>query len=306
MTAGRQMKVEHISSATREVVACPVCNISSADTWLEEGKGTKYVKCRVCHTVYASPRSSWQVRSQWLTKTFDLDATAFGNASQRRSSLRKEARIIQQQVKKGRLCDVGCGIGDLFAFFDREKFECYGVELSPGAARFAAEKHHARVHAGTLTEANLPTSFFDVVTSLDTFYYVDDPRLELQELCRILKPGGLLVIELPGQKYQLLRSVGFLPRMLNRGANRVSSDSPYLYWFPASALKKMLSTMGFSLISARVVPSPDTGSLVMQTFTRFHYALARVLAPVSHVVLDYSPKYLCFFRCDKQVDRGNS
>jgi ubiquinone/menaquinone biosynthesis C-methylase UbiE len=284
------------SAASFEEVSCPVCSVSDTETWVDEGRGTKYVKCTSCHTVFASPRRSRRDRTQWLTTTFDLDARAFDNAARRKSTLMKEARIILQYASEGRICDVGCGLGDLFEFFDSNKFECHGVELSPGGARFAAEKHHARVHAGMVQEAKFPTSFFDIVTSLDTFYYVDNPRTELEEYHRILKPGGLLVLEIPGQKYQLIRNGDFLSRVLDHRPARMTSDSAYINWFPLSALNQLLEATGFKHVAAYVVPSPDMKSPVQKAIARLHYSTSRLLSGMFPAVLDYSPKYMCIYR----------
>ena len=46
---------------------------------------------------------------------------------------------------------------------------------------------------------------FDVVTSLQVFEHVEEPRAELEKLFRVLKPGGLLVIEIPSVDSPLVR-----------------------------------------------------------------------------------------------------
>ncbi len=291
---------QEIVEPTVEEVPCPICGPVGTRTRLDEGKGTRYVECIRCHTVFASPRRSRQRRVKELTTRFNAGAFAFDNAARREPALATEAALIQRLMPEGRLLDVGCDTGNLFKFFDRSRFTFHGVELAPGAAQYARETFKADVFAGTLHEARLPESFFDIVTVLDTFYYVDDPRRELMELHRVLKPGGLLAVEIPGQKYHLLRGGALACRLLDHQHARVTSDSDYLYWFTASSLNQLLAVTGFRHLVSYVIPSPDSQSPLVRALTRAHYVSMRILASVWAGGLDYSPKFLCVSRCEKE------
>ena len=45
-----------------------------------------------------------------------------------------------------------------------------------------------RCYAGDLIQAEFPEAYFDLVTMLDMIYYLDDPKANLLEVRRILKP----------------------------------------------------------------------------------------------------------------------
>lgn len=72
----------------------------------------------------------------------------------------------------------------------------YGTEFSPAACDLARAKG-IEVRQGDLLNAAFPSESFDVVTLWHVFEHLPEPRNELAEIQRILRPGGLLVIEVP-------------------------------------------------------------------------------------------------------------
>ena len=99
-----------------------------------------------------------------------------------------------------RVLDVGCGTG-LFEqrVLTREGArEMVGVDLSPKMLAEARTNLHAagNVRFVQADAAALPfaESRFDVVVSASAFHYFSAPREALQEMRRVLKPGGRLVI----------------------------------------------------------------------------------------------------------------
>jgi SAM-dependent methyltransferase len=54
-----------------------------------------------------------------------------------------------------------------------------------------------QVKEGSCTDLPLPDQSADVVTALDVIEHVPDDKLAVQEMTRILKPGGILVVTVP-------------------------------------------------------------------------------------------------------------
>ena len=52
-----------------------------------------------------------------------------------------------------------------------------------------------------VTELPMTTAEFDAVVSTDVLYHVEDDALALQELVRVLRPGGVLVINVPAYQW---------------------------------------------------------------------------------------------------------
>ncbi len=275
-----------------EVVDCPVCGPAQQRVWMDDGKPTRYVRCLGCGTVYASPRSSHAARYAWLDQTFGLGANAVANAMGRRPALAQEGALIRSYVGEGCLLDIGCDLGDLFEGFAGPAWQRYGVEVSPSAARHAARTCAAQVFTGTVEEAAFPAAFFDVVTLIDMLYYVDDPRAELQEVARILKPGGLVAIEITGQSYQLRRSRGLLCWLLDHRWTRLDTDSSYLFWFGPEGLRRLLLACGFEVVADHVIGSPVSSSSWRNHLAAGYRALISGASRVSRRWLSWAPKHL--------------
>lgn len=104
------------------------------------------------------------------------------------------------------LIDVGCAEGFFGAAVKRAfpEAEVWGLEPSPEVAREAERRCDRMIscpleHAG----AQLPSSYFDVVTMNDVLEHLPYPEPGLALVQRILKPDGRLVLSLPNVRYYL-------------------------------------------------------------------------------------------------------
>lgn len=272
---------------------CPICETDGSVVWMDDHKPTRYVRCTHCGTVYASPRSSHLTRYKWLENTFSAGQVAFENAAKRRSALGMEAAIIHRYIKGGAMLDIGCDLGDLFKWFPGPAWQRYGVEVSASAAAYAAETHSASVFPGTIRQLAFPECSFDLVTMMDMLYFPEDPLRDLGQVARILKPNGLLAIELCGQSYQLCRSRGPLCLLLDRRWTRLQTDSAFLNWFSPAGLRRLLNKSGFEILDWQVIPSPDQPNLLFATLSRSYFRLISSLADLAFNFLDLAPKYMC-------------
>lgn len=106
-------------------------------------------------------------------------------------------RQIVRRVPRGRLLDVGCGLG-LFLETMRADFDLYGVDLSPYAIGQAQSRlPDATLEVASLTEGLPFDGEFDVVTAINIFEHLDDPAAGLTAVRSRLRAGGLLVAHLP-------------------------------------------------------------------------------------------------------------
>lgn len=98
-------------------------------------------------------------------------------------------------IRDPRILDCGCGTGanvDLLA-----KFGCaYGFDLSTTGLQFGRSAGRTRLARASVTAVPFPSSAFDLVTSFDVLYSLQerDERKALAEMYRLLKPGGFAII----------------------------------------------------------------------------------------------------------------
>ena len=97
--------------------------------------------------------------------------------------------------------DAGCGTGGLLlrARGFQPRLRWSGIDLMPLACELARRRCGAAVDIREASITALPFAgeSFDAVVSVDVIYHVDDPEIAMAEFFRVLRPGGLLVINVP-------------------------------------------------------------------------------------------------------------
>jgi len=97
--------------------------------------------------------------------------------------------------------DAGCGSGR--GLQELERFGTVrGIELNEEAAEAARGRGVGDVVVGRVEELPWADATFDLITSLDVIEHTPDDRVALQELARVTKPGGWLLVTVPA--YQAL------------------------------------------------------------------------------------------------------
>lgn len=111
------------------------------------------------------------------------------------------AKLLERGFEEGMVIDVGCGFGEInLAIAERfPKSRHVGIDLSEplldSARESAARRNVAdRVEFANADAQNIPydADSFDVAFSLNMLHIVDEPLNMLDEIERVLKPGGML------------------------------------------------------------------------------------------------------------------
>ena len=92
------------------------------------------------------------------------------------------------------LVDLGCGGGLLAPHVADKGYRHVGVDLVASALRLAA-RHGVTPVRGDALAVPLADGCADVVSAGELLEHVPDPRRALAEACRLLRPGGLLVLD---------------------------------------------------------------------------------------------------------------
>jgi SAM-dependent methyltransferase len=101
-----------------------------------------------------------------------------------------------------RVLDAGCGTGSLLEQWRaRPEVEVIGIDLSPEALAYCRSRGAQRLIRADLTALPFPTATFDLVTALDVVEHVERDEAALAEICRVLKPGGTLVLSVPAYRF---------------------------------------------------------------------------------------------------------
>jgi 2-polyprenyl-6-hydroxyphenyl methylase/3-demethylubiquinone-9 3-methyltransferase len=92
------------------------------------------------------------------------------------------------------LIDLGCGGGVMAPHVSSLGYVHVGVDLEPVSLRLAAD-HGVRPVRGDVRAVPLADECADVVTAGEILEHVADPSTVVAQACRLLRPGGLLVVD---------------------------------------------------------------------------------------------------------------
>ncbi len=98
---------------------------------------------------------------------------------------------------KERILDIGCGTGTILKLL-RDFGIAYGMELSTHAIRFL-KKRDLKLFVRSDAGQSIPfkDNSFSAITCLDVLEHLDDDLALLNEMLRVCKPGGHIVLTVP-------------------------------------------------------------------------------------------------------------
>ncbi len=206
------------------------------------GRHHTIVQCRQCGLVYANPR----LDNHDILDTYQAveDPLYVEEREGRVLTFEHHLKPLERLTgpPNGRpLLDVGCYTGVFVEIAGRHGWDAWGVEPSRWAVE-QARGQGLRVVQGTLETAHLPEAYFDVVTMWDVIEHLADPRGVIDQVYRLLKPGGLLVVHTIDIESPFARLMGARwPWLMEM----------HIYYFSRHTLRAMLELCGFRVLSDR-------------------------------------------------------
>ena len=149
-----------------------------------------------------------------------------------RPLLDEAARALQDRGT-ARILDCGCGTGNNLHML-RRYGRAYGIDLTYSGLAYARRHDERFVAQASATALPFSDRLFDIVTSFDVIYALDDRGAAhaLNEMYRVMRPGGYLVL-----------NVAALPGL--RGNHSVLGGEVQRY--TRAALRRHLERAGFSV-----------------------------------------------------------
>ncbi|WP_298117680.1 class I SAM-dependent methyltransferase [Flavobacterium sp.] len=108
-------------------------------------------------------------------------------------ALKNKLKLINSQSAKGRILDIGAGVGDFLSVCKNDGWQTVGIEPSEKAKTIAKGKGVSFVE----NQSELEDHSFDIITMWHVLEHVPDLENQIKELKRLIKPNGTIIIAVP-------------------------------------------------------------------------------------------------------------
>ena len=134
------------------------------------------------------------------------------------------------------MLDFGCGAGAFLLEARERGFEGHGLELGREMAEYVRRTHGFEVF-GDLEEEPFRGQRYNLITSLQVFEHLNDPRATLRQLREHLVDPAMIYIEVP--------NLNAIQERWKRGS---TMDDSHFTYFSDRGLSRMLRDAGFEIV----------------------------------------------------------
>ncbi|MDN3514527.1 MAG: class I SAM-dependent methyltransferase [Candidatus Brocadia sp.] len=256
-------------------VNCNLCNTD--DTFLVTTQnGYKVVQCKNCGLVYVNPRPDNETLKHLYAEYHQRNGKDANDWARLMGKNFKEVLLFLNKALpgKGKLLDIGCGYGHFIETMKCQGWSVYGIDLSSKVLLYAKEKG-LDVFEISVDNVSFPDKYFDAVTAFYVLEHLTNPLHALQNIFKMLKPHGILVLRVP-HTTPIVRFLSVFKIKNNL------YDIPYhLFDYSPATITQLLKKSGFSTVS--VMPGCPTipvnaferiVSLVSGSLSKFLFAIS--------------------------------
>ena len=196
------------NGSNMEPVVCDLCGADIPRHYLTTtdrftGSAFNLDMCSNCQLVYLNPRPTLleleglypeDYEAYQHSRNYD-SATANWHVKQ---ALHKQLSYVDQyRPERGKLLDVGCATGNFLVRARDFGWQVFGIEIIEKAAQIAREQLGESLISPDLETTNLLPGSLDVVTLWDVLEHMPNPKLIMQKIRDLLRPGGLVFFSIP-------------------------------------------------------------------------------------------------------------
>ncbi|MHB1360132.1 MAG: class I SAM-dependent methyltransferase [Rhodocyclaceae bacterium] len=161
-------------------------------------------------------------------------------------ALSRQRKIERLLSKPLAILDVGSGGGEFSYLLQTLGHDVKGIEPNKGYAEHSIREYGLNVQVGFVQDVMLPEKGFDLITLWHVLEHTENPFKVLAKLHSLLKPEGILVIEVPN-----IEAVCQSPKSTFHEA--------HIFSFNVATLQKLAEKAGFAVMTHNV--AADGGNI---------------------------------------------
>ncbi|RPJ28819.1 MAG: class I SAM-dependent methyltransferase [Chloroflexi bacterium] len=199
------------------ITNCPLCGSPVSENKFSKNEFV-YKKCPFCGVLFVANELSELDLARYYSKSYyeadgsnDKGRKGYPSYMKAQESLRdsfkQKLQVVRKHITSGRLLDAGAAYGTFLKLASAD-YTCVGLELSEYAATVARDEFGVDVKTGTIDAAPFPAAHFDVIVMWDIIEHLKNPVRALQEVHRMLRPGGFCFISTDDVNNWLIKLLG--------------------------------------------------------------------------------------------------
>ena len=108
---------------------------------------------------------------------------------------------VDKKPGKTKILDFGCGSGLFVNELAEHGYQAYGLDISEEAVKFGILQGRKNLGVIDAHKIDFPDNTFDAVFGMAVLEHLEDESWALQEMQRVLKPGGVVILMVPAYMF---------------------------------------------------------------------------------------------------------
>lgn len=203
-----------------------------------------------------------------------------------------EARIISRflELKKGeKVCDIACGSGHQCIKMAKRGCEVYGIDMNARNiknAKSIAEGYDCDFQVANAEKLPYDSNMFDKVVSVCALEHFANDEKAIEEMNRVLKPGGILVLTVDSFTYKGIKKPF---------QEKHRTDCSVVNYYSVSQLTQKLEKCGFKVLKSKYFINSPISSFFFTLSIRMGlgcgYFFFKAISPIAYSLSLFSDRF---------------
>jgi len=224
---------------------CILCASPRRSLLFTQGEWSVY-RCDGCGLGFLDPQPDPEeltelYRKEYFSHQYDDGWDTNSREMENRLSQEMHRILFFRSIKRrGRILDIGCGMGYFLYACRLAGYEVEGMDISPDAANYVLNTLGIAVTVGSVEDVDYEPGSFDIITMWHFLEHTRKPSKCLEKAYLWLKPDGILVVDVPNYAGTDAKKTW---------AQWKGWQLPYhFYHFTPDTLRRLLAKYGFDTV----------------------------------------------------------